>query len=405
MSKGIPNMSRMNDISLSVAEKQNLGEKIENKMKSNGFDALLVFGSSNITYLSCGIVFPYLDQKVVQPVALYICYKTGKRIIVCTNDLADIPKQLNWNGEVVIYNLNQQTPELSIAKVLKNYITGKVAIDENYMTTAQIKALKKSINGLVTIGGDQVFDDLKLLKTDAEIRLLEIACRMGDRGFVSALNHSEGAALDALSYPLWEYAERFRVHVGEYGGSCVGNMVVVQGEDCKELYARCEPSAVLNKPGFVRLEYSLHNSGYWVTGSRTVYLGQSNQHAEKVWENNQTLKNIALKNLRPGIKSSEVYNAVRQSSEDLNIPFWGDIDLGHGVGTKERERPFLAPYDDTLIAEGMVIVLGVYTYGNDNELICNKDVYLVTNGEPRLLNWYKSWNDLYVLHGTSARHG
>ena len=54
-------MSRMNDISLSVAEKQNLGKKIENKMKSNGFDALLVFGSSNITYLSCGIVFPYMS--------------------------------------------------------------------------------------------------------------------------------------------------------------------------------------------------------------------------------------------------------------------------------------------------------------------------------------------------------
>ena len=398
-------MSKMNDILLSSAEKQTLTEKIENKMKSNGYDALLVFGSSNITYLSGEIVFPYLDQKVVQPVALYICYKTGKRIIVCTNDLADIPKQLNWNGEVVIYNLNEQTPEASIAEVLKNYISSKVAIDENYMTAAQIKALKKSISGLVTVSGDQVFDDLKLLKTDAEIRLLEIACRMGDRGFISALNHSEGAALDALSYPLWEYAERFRVHVGEYGGSCVGNMVVVQGKDCKELYARCEPRAVLNETGFVRLEYSLHNSGYWITGSRTVYLGQTNEQAERAWKNNQTLKNIALKNLRTGVKSSEVYNAVKRSSEELNIPFWEGIDLGHGVGTREREAPFLAPYDDTLITEGMVIVLGVYTYGNDKELICNKDVYVVTNDEPRLLNWYKNWDDLYILYGTSARHG
>ena len=398
-------MSRMNDILLSSAEKQILNEKFESKIKSNGYDALLVFGSSNITYLSCGIVFPYLDQKVVQPVALYICYKTSKRIIVCTNDLADISEQLSWNGDVVIYELNQQTPEASIAQALKGHISGKVAIDENYMTTAQIDALKAAIGGLTTVSGDQAFDELKLVKTDAEIRLLEIACRMGDRGFVSALNHSEGAALDALSYPLWEYAERFRVHVGEYGGSAVGNMVVVQGDDCKELYARCEPRAVLNEHGFVRLEYSLHNSGYWITGSRTVYLGESNEQAEKAWANNQTLKNIALKKLRPGVKSSEVYAAVASASEELNIPIWQDIDLGHGVGTSEREAPYLAPFDDTLIMAGMVMALGVYTYGDDEELICNKDMYLITDDEPRLLNWYKNWDDLYVLYGTSARHG
>lgn len=398
-------MSRMNDISFSSSEKKNLSEKIEQKMITEGYDGILVFGSSNITYLSCGIVFPYMDQKLVHPVALFICFKTGKRIIACTHDLADIPVQLNWDGDVVVYELSEHSPEASIAASLKKYISGKVAIDENYMSTAQLSALEASIDGLNAVSGDQVFADLKMTKTDAEIRLLEIACRMGDRGFVSALNHSEGAALDTLSYPLWEYAERFRVHVGEFGGSGVGNMVVAQGDAIKELYARCEPRAVLNEQGFVRLEYSLHNSGYWITGSRTVYLGECNQQAEIAWSKNQTLKNIALKKLRPGVKANEVYFAVLAVSADSDIPFWQDIDLGHGVGTSEREAPYLAPYDDTELKSGMVIALGVYTYGPNEELICNKDMYLITEGEPKLLNWYKNWDDLYVLYGTSARHG
>ena len=237
-------MSTMNDISLSTNEKNILNEKIEKKLSNEGYDGILVFGSSNLSYLSCGIIFPYMDQKLVQPVALYICFKTGKRLIACTNDLADIPLQLNWDGDVVIYELNQHSPESSIAASLKNHVTGKVAIDENYMSAAQLRELETSIDGLISLSGDQAFADLKMIKTEAEIRLLEISCRMGDRGFVSALNHSEGAALDTLSYPLWEYAERFRVHVGEYGGSGVGNMVVAQGDDCKDLYARCEPRAV-----------------------------------------------------------------------------------------------------------------------------------------------------------------
>ena len=398
-------MSRMNDISFSSSEKKSLNEKIEKKLRQKGYDGILVFGSSNTTYLSCGIVFPYLDQKLVQPVALYICYNTGKRIIACTYDLADIPGQLNWDGDVVIYELAEHSPEASIAAALKKHISGKVAIDENYMSTAQLSALEASIDGLNTVSGDQAFVDLKMTKTDAEIRLLEIACRMGDRGFVSALNHSEGAALDTLSYPLWEYAERFRVHVGEFGGSGVGNLVVVQGDAIKELYARCEPRAVLNEQGFVRLEYSLHNSGYWITGSRTVYLGKPNQQAEIAWSNNQILKNIALTKLQPGVKANEVYSAVLAASAESDIPFWQDIDLGHGVGTSEREAPYLAPYDDTELMTGMVIALGIYTYGPNAELICNKDAYLITEGEPKLLNWYKNWDDLYVLYGTSARHG
>ena len=116
-------MSRMNDISFSPIEKKNLYEKIEKKLTNEDYDGILVFGSSNITYLSCGIVFPYLDQKLVQPVALYLCFKTGKRLIACTNDLADIPGQLNWDGDVVVYELGEESPEASIAASLKKFIT------------------------------------------------------------------------------------------------------------------------------------------------------------------------------------------------------------------------------------------------------------------------------------------
>ena len=66
-------MSTMNDISLSTNEKNILNEKIEKKLSNEGYDGILVFGSSNLSYLSCGIIFPYMDQKLVQPVALYIC--------------------------------------------------------------------------------------------------------------------------------------------------------------------------------------------------------------------------------------------------------------------------------------------------------------------------------------------
>ncbi len=398
-------MSRMNDISFSAAERKSLEKQIMTRLMAEGYDNVLVFGSSNITYLSCGLVFPYLDQKVVHQVAYYMSIKTGQRVLFCTSELADIPDQLNWDGEVVVYALSEKTPELSLASVISKYLGEQVAIDENYTTNVQLKALQLISQNTQYIGLDDTLNALKRIKTDAEVRLLEIACRMGDRGFVSALNHTEGAALDTLSYPLWEYAERFRVHAGEFGGSGVGNISVLKGETSRVLYGFCPPRATFTEGEFVRLEYSLHNHGYWISGSRTVYVGNPDNQAISAYKKNQTLKNAARDALIIGNLASDVYATVQQKSLEMGIPFWKDIEIGHGVGTSEREGPFLAPYDKSKLQENMVICLGVYTYGPNKELICDRDVFQLTASGPKLLTWYKTYDQLYAMFGTSARHG
>lgn len=398
-------MSRMNDISFSEPERIVLEEKNRTKLKTEGYNDVLVFGSSNITYLSCGIVFPYVDQKAVHQVAYYMSTQTGQRVLFCTSELADIPDQLNWDGEVVVYALSEKTPELSLACVISKYLGKQVAIDENYTTRAQLRALQQTSPNTEYVELDETLNALKLIKTDAEVRLLEIAGRMGDRGFVSALNHTEGAALDALSYPVWEYAERFRVHAGEFGSAGVGNISVLKGKDGCYLYGPCPPRAVFTDGEFVRLEYSMHNYGYWITGSRTVYVGIPDQGAIKAYRNNQILKNTALEALVVGNVASDVYAAVQQKSLEMGISFWNDIEIGHGLGVSEREGPYLAPYDKTELQENMVLCTGVYTYGPNMELICDRDVYQLTPNGPKLLTWYKTYNQLYAMVGTSARHG
>ena len=404
-------MGRMLEVSFTREERDELERKIQENMTTAGVDAIIVVGSSNITYLSGGIVFPYIDQALVHPVALYICFKTNRRILACTFDLIDIPEQLGWTEEVRTYELTEATPEKSLATALSRLISDEdnaekmIGVDYEYMSGGQLGAFKEALPGRTLMPVDGMLRELKLRKTPAEVRLLEIACRMGDRGFISALNHSEGCALDTLSYPMWEYGERFRVHVGEFGGSGVGNLSVLQGERGRDLYSPTGTRETFHDGEFLRMEYSVHNYGYWVTGARTVYIGEADSPAEKAWSDNLTLKRTAVQSLQAGKKASEVYTAVAQASEQTGVGFWHTTNVGHGVGTSEREAPFLAPYDHTELAPGMVMVVGVYTYNLNQELICNKDVFLVTESKPQLLTWYKDWDRLYALHGTSARHG
>ena len=404
-------MGRWKQVSLAQDERAELGAKIKGGMEAAGVDAVIVAGSGNITYLTGGVVFPYLDQKVIQPVALYQAYGNGEAILFTTFELSDIPDQLGWTGDVHIYELDEATPAASLAKAVagrlgNEAVAGRtIGYDFEQMSGGFYKALAERLPGHNGVRIDKVLRQLKLVKSDAEVRLLEITGRMGDRGFISALNHAEGAALDTLSYPIWEYGERFRVHVGEFGGSGVGNLSILQGERARELYSKTGTRETFLENEYIRMEYSLQSYGYWVTGARTVYVGQPDLAATTAWANNCRLKQVAVETLTAGTRASQVYQAVQGASADLGIEFWQTTDIGHGVGTTEREAPYLALYDDTVLAPGMVIVVAVYTYGPRRELLVNKDLYLVTDGQPRLLTWYKNFDALYALHGTSARHG
>ena len=404
-------MSRLDQLSLSAHERTELFNKANNAAAAAGIRSLIVVGAQNISYLTGGVVFPYLDQQMIHPVALHINFVTGRSSIVCTSDLLDIPQDCGWSREVVTYELIKDTPERSLARALSAVVQQDgneavpVGFDAAHMSGSLHRALVDSMPEQSLAPVDAFLRDLRLIKTEAEIRMLEIAARIGDRGYISALNHAEGAALDRLSFPLWEYGERFRVHVGEFEGSSVGNLAVMQGARARELQNRTDPREVFHDQSYLRIEYSMSNRGYWNSGSRTAYVGKPSAAARKSYSDNLALRTVALRSLKAGNRACDVFAAVREASVSMDIPFWEVAELGHGVGTSEREAPFIAPHDTTILRPNMVLTLGVYTYGEGHEPGANRDLYRITETGPELLSWYKDWNYLYSIHGTSARHG
>jgi Xaa-Pro aminopeptidase len=404
-------MGRLDQLSLAPHERDEIFTKAQAAAASADIRSLVVVGSSNIAYLTGGVVFPYLDQQVVHPVAVHVNFETGRRMLFCTADVADVPGDCGWSGEVTTYALTDDTPERSLAHVLAAALQGDgndastIGFDALSMSGALHRALGDKLPAHAFVPADAFIQSLRLIKTGAEIRMLEIAARIGDRGYISALNHAEGAALDALSFPLWEYGERFRVHVGEFEGSGVGTLSVMQGDRANAVQSRTGTREVFIDQSYLRLEYSMSNRGYWISGSRTAYVGKPGPREKKAYADNLRLREVALEHLRPGQPARAVFEAVRQASRAMSVPFWEAAEIGHGVGTSEREAPYLCPTDETVLEADMVVVLGVYTYGENGELICNRDVYRITDTDPELMSWYKDWNYLYSIHGTSARHG
>ena len=223
-----------------------------------------------------------------------------------------------------------------------------------------------------------------------------------EKGLVSALNHTEGT-IDAISYAVWEFTERVRVHVGEFGGCATGHVAAMQGGDASLYFV--PPHGVLREGNLLRLEVTNMHAGYWSNAARTVVVGEPTAAQLQAYRDNIQLKAAAVAMLQPGIPCSEVYAAVQKRSDETGIWFWREAGVGHGVGTSEREAPYLDPSDATLLAPGMVVMVGVYTRGPEGELIVSKDTFAIQPDGPRLLSWYRNWDRLYAITGSTARHG
>ena len=88
------------------------------------------------------------------------------------------------------------------------------------------------------------------------------------------------------------------------------------------------------------MEYSLHNYGYWISGARTVFIGQPDQAAEQAWADQLTLKKRALDKLTAGRAASDVYAAVVAASAELGIPFWQAAISATGSAQRSARHPF-----------------------------------------------------------------
>ena len=400
-------MNNLADLGFKKEEKQQLEDKIRQAVNNSGLDGIMAVDSGNFTYLTRGIVLPYSDQEIMLPSLVFFGRDKENDFIVCPPELVPVVKEQDWTGTVAEYSINDGPPPAGLVGAAAALLNEKkkIGIAANVFSQDLYVKFQKALPAARFSDSEDLLAGLRQVKTDGERRMLEIASRLGERALISAMNHAEGNVHDGLNYYLWEFGERIRVHVGEFGGSMTGNLSVQQGAKAARLYSGLDMHEEFQDGNFLRAEWTSQNYGFWASSARTLFIGEPGPAALQSYRDNLTLKQAAADMLKPGIPASEVFDAVVTAGRTHQIPFRAESGAGHGVGTSEMEGPYLDGHDRTMLKAGMVLVLAVYTYGEKGELICSKDTYEITDDGSRLLSWYKSYNDLYSMYGSSARHG
>jgi Xaa-Pro dipeptidase len=105
--------------------------------------------------------------------------------------------------------------------------------------------------------------------------------------------------------------------------------------------------------------------GYNAELERALVVGTPTDEMRRLFDHTVAAQQIAFDALRPGVTCADVDGAVLHYFEDNDLlPYWRQH-VGHGIGLRNHEAPFLDIGDHTVVEPGMVFTIepGVYMEG------------------------------------------
>ena len=128
--------------------------------------------------------------------------------------------------------------------------------------------------------------------------------------------------------------------------------------------------------------------GYNAELERGMVIGEPTDEQKRLFAHTVAAQEVAFEALRPGVTCADVDNAVLDyfHAHDL-MPLWRQH-VGHAIGLRNHEAPFLDTGDHTRVEEGMVFTVepGVYVAGLGG--FRHSDTVVVTNGGIEILTEY-----------------
>jgi Xaa-Pro aminopeptidase len=128
--------------------------------------------------------------------------------------------------------------------------------------------------------------------------------------------------------------------------------------------------------------------GYNSELERTMVIGTASDEQKRMFDHMLALQETAFSAIQPGVKCSVVDKEVRDYFEANDLmPYWKHH-VGHAIGLRYHEAPFLDLGDNTLIQPGMVFTVEPGLYSPELGGFRHSDTVVVSEDGIEILTYY-----------------
>ena len=372
-----PKMEFTSELAFPTQEFRARLDALEREIINRGLDALIIHIPENVTYIS-GWHTPgyYYPQFVV--------VKPGDDPIIILRALEalGLPVRSWFRQDQLLTFADTEPPLVKLKEALQRLklTDATVGLETHgwFFTLAMYEQLKKLMPALTTVDGGWMVEQLRKVKSPAEIAYIRDACRIAEFGIQAALaNFSVGMTEAAL-------AGHVQKAMVESGCEYVGLPIFVMSG-----YRQLAPHAVWSKdkkivPGEnIFLEVAGTVSRYAGALFRTLVVGPPSQRNVDNMNAAEAMLEAAIGAIRPGVTSAHVNQAVGNVAEkhDVLIRKRCGYSIGLNFAPDWGEGFFLelADHDETVLEPGMVFHLPETVRRSGEPLVATSETVLVTD--------------------------
>ena len=356
---------------------QEIINRLKNRLRSEGLDAVVAISPENVTYVS-GFVVP--SQSLMRwRHALCIVTADGHVSMVAIDMEATTVRAHAGIDDLKIYREFTDDPMDKLADALRDLKLDRanVGMEMEFIPARDFAALQKHVPGVTWTAADALFNKARQVKTPGELALLRSLSRLTDKAIGGALRQARVGMTEL------ELAGHLLTSLFEGGAESYKLMIIASGE--RSEFPNVGPTERKLKHGdLIRMEIFGQKNGYLTGICRTAVVGSATAEQEKIWSNLIQCKYLVMDMIRPGAACKAVYDTFLKKFSELGfepISF-----VGHGIGLHLHEEPYMGRYGNETLETGMVGAFEPLVYIPGRFGMQNKDMFCVSETGCELLS-------------------
>jgi len=345
--------------------------RLRQAMAQAGIEALIVYGNSwQADYLRYVTDFPILE---------------GHGIGIVAPD-GSIELFLDSAAEAERAEVETAEVKVSLAPDIARAVSARLDRIANHRIGAaplgfMPKLLADAARSYKLDDGTALVDKLLMLKLPAEIDAMRRAAKIADEGYVI---FRKAAVPGRMQYELIAEIEAFFRRQG-----CPDNFMII-GSGGKDVTSMAPPSERrLVRGDLVTTELTPAIDGYFAQICRTMVLGKANAAQRQAHAVYREALEAGIATVRPGVTAAQVAKAENDVFRKYGL---GDYVTnkytrvrGHGLGLFTDTKPHILEDVDTVLEEGMTLIVHPNTYHPEVGYMVLGDTVVVTKNGAEVL--------------------
>ncbi|MGB9857073.1 MAG: M24 family metallopeptidase [Dictyoglomaceae bacterium] len=319
-------------------------EKIQEKLKNENIDAILITNLKNIRYLT----------GFSGSTALLLVESEKSFILVDSRYLEQAKEEVK-DSEPVLVNKEKTSYNFIIErKKRKNW--KRVGFEGKHISYNDWVKWKGSLDDCEFIPLDDWVEELRIIKTQEEIENIKKALEIAEKALEKTLElikpkvKEKDIALE-LEYQM--------VKLGAEKPAF--DTIVASGWRSALPHGRASNKEILPQE-FIVLDFGASFNGYNSDITRTVFLGKPKEEELLIYNIVLEAQKRAEEVIKEGIEFDFADKAARDIIQENGFGEYFGHGLGHGIGLEIHENPKLAPKVEGILKENMVVTVepGIY---------------------------------------------